>query len=139
MHTLLAIENRESHFKSKVFDCDNGSEFLNRYPHRYIDDVLNVSGHRIGTAEVEGAIGQANDVTGGRCGWFSTGNQRRSDLCVGNSLDRQIRERRDHKRHQKFCKKNHRPARDSGKNSVHPGLSENPFRKNHAANPEKNR
>ena len=27
-----------------------------------VDDVLNVSGHRIGTAEVEGAIGQANGV-----------------------------------------------------------------------------
>ena len=27
-----------------------------------VDDVLNVSGHRIGTAEVEGAIGKANGV-----------------------------------------------------------------------------
>ncbi|MFL3005794.1 MAG: acetate--CoA ligase [Candidatus Neomarinimicrobiota bacterium] len=27
-----------------------------------VDDVLNVSGHRIGTAEVEGAIGKTNDV-----------------------------------------------------------------------------
>ena len=27
-----------------------------------VDDVLNISGHRIGTAEVEGAIGKANDV-----------------------------------------------------------------------------
>ena len=27
-----------------------------------MDDVLNVSGHRIGTAEVEGAIGKANGV-----------------------------------------------------------------------------
>ena len=27
-----------------------------------VDDVLNVSGHRIGTAEVEGAIGHANGV-----------------------------------------------------------------------------
>ena len=27
-----------------------------------VDDVLNVSGHRIGTAEVEGAIGKASDV-----------------------------------------------------------------------------
>ena len=27
-----------------------------------VDDVLNVSGHRIGTAEVEGAVGQANGV-----------------------------------------------------------------------------
>ena len=27
-----------------------------------VDDVLNISGHRIGTAEVEGAIGQANGV-----------------------------------------------------------------------------
>ena len=27
-----------------------------------VDDVLNVSGHRIGTAEVEGAVGKANGV-----------------------------------------------------------------------------
>ena len=27
-----------------------------------VDDVLNISGHRIGTAEVEGAIGKAKDV-----------------------------------------------------------------------------
>ncbi len=27
-----------------------------------VDDVLNVSGHRLGTAEIEGAIGQHNDV-----------------------------------------------------------------------------
>jgi len=37
-----------------------------------VDDVLNVSGHRIGTAEVEGAIGKADGVAeaavGSRCG-----------------------------------------------------------------------
>ena len=27
-----------------------------------VDDVLNVSGHRLGTAEIEGAIGQYKDV-----------------------------------------------------------------------------
>ena len=58
------IDTYFSHFPGYYFTGDGAKRDEDGY---YwitgrVDDVLNISGHRIGTAEVEGAIGKANGV-----------------------------------------------------------------------------
>ena len=56
-----------------------------------VDDVINVSGHRIGTAEVEGAIGKPS-LGCGSCGcWHAARSQRAGDLCLCHVEDRAAR------------------------------------------------
>ena len=104
-----------------------------------VDDVLNISGHRLGTAEVEGAIGQHETVAEAAVVGYpheikGQGIYAYVTLMSGVSPSDEI---------ETGIKGCGSPAywtpRDTGQDSIFTRTPQNPLRQNYAAHPSENR
>ena len=104
-----------------------------------VDDVINVSGHRIGTAEVESAlvahpqvaeaavVGFPHDIKGQAIYAFVTLNAgEEGDDALRKELNQEVRQR-------------HRRARRAREDPVRPGAAQDPVGQDHAPHPAQDR
>ena len=83
-----------------------------------IDDVLNVSGHRIGTSDVEGALVSAPAGRRGRRGRLPAPDQGHGHLRLRDAQRRRGAERRPQEGARRARAQGRRPHRDAGQDAV---------------------
>ena len=103
-----------------------------------VDDVIIVSGHNLGTAEIEGAIGGPQPWRGGGRR-LRTRHQGQRHLRLRHAQDRQGSHRHDGKRDRETGPSRHWPARFARENPVHPRPAQDAVRQDHAPDPAQDR
>ena len=104
-----------------------------------VDDVINVSGHRLGTAEIEGALGKHPAVAEARGGRHAARPQRAGHLCLCDAQDRPAVFCGHGEGAEYYGPPGDRPARHTGQSAVRRRAAQDAERKNHAAYPAENR
>ena len=97
-----------------------------------VDDVINVSGHRIGTAEVESSLVSHPKVAEAAVVGYPARHQGPGDLCLRHPECRRGRRRRAAQGAGPGGPPRHRRARRAGEDPVHAGASQDPLGQDHA-------
>ena len=104
-----------------------------------VDDVINVSGHRMGTAEVESSLVAHAQGFGSRRGRLSPRHQGPGHLCLCDADDRHRAERGVAQGTGGVGAQGHRPDRFARPDPVRAGPAEDPLRQDHAPHPAQDR
>ncbi len=97
-----------------------------------VDDVLNVSGHRMGTAEIESALVAHPKIAGSRGGGGSSRDQGSGYLCLCHPDRRGRAEPRAAQRGEGVGPQGDWCHRHAGRDPLGRGAAEDPFRQDHA-------
>ena len=104
-----------------------------------IDDVLNVSGHRIGTSDVEGALVSYPEGGRGRRGRLPAPHQGHRHLRLRDPQRRRGAERRPQEGARRARPQGRGPHRDAGQDAVRDRPAQDPLRQDHAPHPAQDR
>ena len=104
-----------------------------------VDDVINVSGHRMGTAEVEILPRRPPESVGGGRGGLSARHQGPGHLCLCHADGRRGGQRRVAQGTRRLGAQGYRPDCLPRRHPVRAGTTEDPLGKDHAANSAQDR
>ena len=104
-----------------------------------VDDVINVSGHRMGTAEVEILPRRPPESVGGGRGGLSARHQGPGHLCLCHADGRRSGQRRVAQGTRRLGAQGNRPDCCPRRHPVRAWTTEDPFWKDHAANSAQDR
>ena len=104
-----------------------------------VDDVINVAGHRLGTAEIESALVAHPKCLGGRRGRLSARHQGPGHLCLRDPDGGRTAERRIAQGARRVGAQGDRTDRLAGPDPVRARTAEDPLRQDHAPHPAQDR
>ncbi len=104
-----------------------------------VDDVINVAGHRLGTAEVEFGFGCASESVGGGRGRLSARHQGPGHLRLCDADGRRAADRGAAQGADRLGAQGDRPDRLARSHPVRAQPAEDPLRQDHAAHPAQDR
>ena len=104
-----------------------------------VDDVLNVSGHRLGTAEVESALVSHPLVAEAAVVGYPHDIKGQGIYCYVTLIAGEEGSRRARRRAARACPQGDRPDRDAGPDPFHARPAEDPLGQDHAPHSEEDR